>query len=351
MKALRNSCASKVVQHTEPDFDPDFEREIPREKGAFCQTIEDSVSYLSLSDDESKEGIRTIPYSLNIYGGRQTIQIIDSSSRRSRLQLFQSLPPEPPREQSMSLNSSGPRTNQLSSFADSGSQQASQKKGTSLTLTGIEVSETTESSMRQSKKPKKPPSKKIIFCVSNKDVLHNRFSRSVLECISEVGNERSRSNQPMPSYNTKFLTTSHMAKLEKHVKLSPISRMKRGSLRGSLARQKLELQKISKEESVIQESVEESMLTDYWQHKDELEEKYRKLLASFESEEVAEIKLRTAKLLVKKGDSETKAKPEDVLEVISSVKEEYEITRSLILKQKISEIEEMLSKFQKKILD
>ena len=127
-----------------------------------------------------------------------------------------------------------------------------------------------------------------------------------------------------------------MPNLQRRPKLSPMFCIKRGFF----ARQKT-----SKQEYAIKESAEESMLTDYWQRKDELEEKYSKLLMNLELEEAAEIKCRTARLLNGKGKSE------DMIEVISSVKEEYEITRSLILKQKISEIEEIISKCQKKIMD
>ena len=89
------------------------------------------------------------------------------------------------------------------------------------------------------------------------------------------------------------------------------------------------------------------MLTEYWQIKDELEEKYRKLMASLEVEEAAEIKMRTAKLVMR----EKMARAEEVMEVISEIREEYDITRSLLLKQKIQEVEDTIGQFQKKLVN
>ncbi len=102
----------------------------------------------------------------------------------------------------------------------------------------------------------------------------------------------------------------------------------------------------SHDESVIQESIEESMLTDYWQQKDELEEKYKRLLDSLEVEEAIEIKYRTGRLMA--GKSTTGA--ESVMELISAIKDEYYVTRSLLLKQKILEVEEAIGQFQKKLM-
>ena len=98
---------------------------------------------------------------------------------------------------------------------------------------------------------------------------------------------------------------------------------------------------------MIQESAEEGMLTEYWQIKDELEEKYRKLMASLEVEEAAEIKMRTAKLVMR----EKMARAEEVMEVISEIREEYDITRSLLLKQKIQEVEDTIGQFQKRLVN
>lgn len=101
----------------------------------------------------------------------------------------------------------------------------------------------------------------------------------------------------------------------------------------------------NKQESIIEETSEETMLTEYWQVKEDVEEKYKKLLNNLEIEEAFEIKLLTKKLM--KGNI---IKPEELASKINEIKEEYDFTRDLILKQKITEVEELINKFQRKLL-
>ena len=97
--------------------------------------------------------------------------------------------------------------------------------------------------------------------------------------------------------------------------------------------------------TAIQELAEEGMLTDYWQHKEELEQKYKTLFSALESEEVSEIKCETARLI----KEQAKKNAEQVMETIKSIREEYESTKRLLCKQKVLEEEEMLSRYEKMI--
>ena len=98
--------------------------------------------------------------------------------------------------------------------------------------------------------------------------------------------------------------------------------------------------------SIIEESIEETMLTEYWQHKDGVEEKYKKLIDGLQVEEATEIKLAMKKM----SESSRGTQSEDVMEVINRIKDDYDVTRSLIIKQKIAEVEELISRCQRKLL-
>ncbi len=102
---------------------------------------------------------------------------------------------------------------------------------------------------------------------------------------------------------------------------------------------------VARESSVIEETIEECLLTDYWHQKDKLDAKYKKQLDSLEVEEAEEIKYRTKGLTMQREAISA----ERVLEVIAAVHDEYCVTRGLLLKQKILEVEEMIEKFQTKL--
>lgn len=87
----------------------------------------------------------------------------------------------------------------------------------------------------------------------------------------------------------------------------------------------------------IEEVEEESTLVDYWEKKEEYNEKYKKLLLELENEEKAEIRCKTSKLIDRK----------EINEAIQKINEEYNMTRDLILKQKILEEEAILSQYEK----
>ena len=86
------------------------------------------------------------------------------------------------------------------------------------------------------------------------------------------------------------------------------------------------------------------MLHEYWQRKEEVEEKYRHLLADLNSEEAIEIKHHILKV--------APSAPPDclmALDVVKRVSDEYERTRTLLLKQQIVELEELLTSYRAQI--
>ena len=87
----------------------------------------------------------------------------------------------------------------------------------------------------------------------------------------------------------------------------------------------------------IEEVEEESMLFDYWEKKEEYNEKYKKIMKELENEERTEIRCKISKLLDNKEINDT----------IQQIHEEYNMTRDLILKQKILEEEAILSQYGK----
>ncbi len=96
-----------------------------------------------------------------------------------------------------------------------------------------------------------------------------------------------------------------------------------------------------KNASVIREFADESMLHEYWMRKEEVEEKYRRLITELESEEKAETEYYTRK---------SAGRGKNSAERIISVRQEYERTRVLLLQQKLVEIEEVLSEYKSQIL-
>lgn len=94
-------------------------------------------------------------------------------------------------------------------------------------------------------------------------------------------------------------------------------------------------------ENVIRESADESMLHEYWARKDEVEEKYGRLLAELDSEEKTEI-THYALREPQNGQS--------VCDRVLEVRHDYERTRELLLKQKIVELEEILAEYKSKIV-
>jgi len=91
--------------------------------------------------------------------------------------------------------------------------------------------------------------------------------------------------------------------------------------------------------------VQKSNLSDYWVQKQALEAKYEKIINDLEIEEATEIKVKTSMLL--KISEQTTAKI--VLDTIQKIKDEYEITRGLIIKQKLFEEEELVASCKEKI--
>ncbi len=96
----------------------------------------------------------------------------------------------------------------------------------------------------------------------------------------------------------------------------------------------------------IPELAEENMLHEYWQRKEEVEEKYRRLLADLNSEEAIEIKHH----ILKVGPS---ASPGCLAarDVVKRVSDEYDRTRALLLKQQLIELEELLTSYRAQIED
>jgi hypothetical protein len=119
-----------------------------------------------------------------------------------------------------------------------------------------------------------------------------------------------------------------------------------GSKQRDLSRHKL-LPESRKPEMALtgQKPPNDNMLTEYWQLKDQLEEKYNSLFAALQLEEASEINHRTSKLLRCPADLQTHT----VLDTIATIKEEYENTRSLLLQQQLVELEEILTDFQHRL--
>ncbi len=93
------------------------------------------------------------------------------------------------------------------------------------------------------------------------------------------------------------------------------------------------------EQSVINESAEETMLHDYWTRKDEIEEKYGRMERGIDKEEMVEINLKLTR-----GTSGL-----DILKEISALREYYANVKTLITQQKLIELQDVLNDFQKRI--
>ena len=91
-----------------------------------------------------------------------------------------------------------------------------------------------------------------------------------------------------------------------------------------------------RDQFVIKESEEETMLHDYWQKKDEIEEKYKRLQKDLEVEEAAEISLAVGRV----------KKEGQIVKDVGLIKEYYANVKSLLSQQKIIELEELLSEYQ-----
>eukprot|EP00826_Nyctotherus_ovalis_P055537 TRINITY_DN7384_c0_g8_i2.p1 TRINITY_DN7384_c0_g8~~TRINITY_DN7384_c0_g8_i2.p1 ORF type:complete len:275 (+),score=77.17 TRINITY_DN7384_c0_g8_i2:203-1027(+) len=77
----------------------------------------------------------------------------------------------------------------------------------------------------------------------------------------------------------------------------------------------------------------------YWTLKEELEEKYSKLISQLAVEEAAEVRI-VAKQVLKGAVSSGQ------LEKISEIREKYEVSRSLIQQQRILEFKELIAKYK-----
>ena len=86
----------------------------------------------------------------------------------------------------------------------------------------------------------------------------------------------------------------------------------------------------------------DSTLKEYWETKDGIEQKYQQLLERLELEEAAEIKHYASKFSHPGNPKEAK----EVVEVIRKVRENYEVTRRLLLSQKLVEQEEIISQLK-----
>ena len=95
------------------------------------------------------------------------------------------------------------------------------------------------------------------------------------------------------------------------------------------------------DDNIIEESAEESTLHEYWLKKEDIEEKYAKLLANLDAEEKAEITHYAikARFNAKAGEG------------ILHIKDEYDRTRDLILKLKLMELEEILDGYKTRLLE
>lgn len=110
-------------------------------------------------------------------------------------------------------------------------------------------------------------------------------------------------------------------------------------------KKKIRAQKSSPQCFVKAKKREDATLLGYWIQKDKIDKKYDKLLEEISVEEAAEIKHITSRIFEKIP----KQKGKEVLELITDVKEDYEITRGLLIKQKIAEEEEVINAFKQKL--
>ncbi len=309
--STRNHVAQLTVPANGTGRTMDRPERNPNSKFAppFLHTLEESVSL-----SEAEEARPCVPpNAMDARGGQKR-----SAERPNCAAKYASSDPQV-REQSTFLNSSNTKSNpQPSSFVE---------PPVGRPLRGMSpVDELL------TKAPDPLPPKRVKIAKGRKDV--RKLAHSVIE--PEDG-DSSAKRAVLSSGSTR------RAKIR-----SPQDSMRRGrpmnnTAFSSVYRNRSLLAK--SKDSVILELVEESTITDYWQKKEEVEDKYRKMLGALELEEATEIKHRTSKLLKQLHQ----ATPQIVVETIAGVKEEYEITRSLLLKQKVVEEEEAVSQYEKMV--
>ncbi len=96
------------------------------------------------------------------------------------------------------------------------------------------------------------------------------------------------------------------------------------------------------EEMASSQEPNDSTLKDYWLTKESIEQKYKELLERLELEEASEIKHYATKYVHPGNQTEAK----EVVDVIRSVRENYEVTRRLLIGQKLVEQEEIINRLK-----
>ena len=122
--------------------------------------------------------------------------------------------------------------------------------------------------------------------------------------------------------------------------VSPGQRSVLGGTSGAISSPKSVAYDIGTVRELIQKSIEGSSgIREYWKKKEEIIIKYHRILCELDSEEAQEIVHVVSHLQSSKKDG-TKEK-------IRKIREEYERTKMLIQKQRLIELEELVSGFQK----
>ena len=298
----RNGNQISATLLTLPDAEPDNRLQTESKDSAqYYQTLEDSASFSSFSDIEADTGIQSTPYAFPVYdnkgSGSSTDKMIESSTK----------------EHSHFTNTSNTKTNLPQSFTElSPTNKLASTFSAELSTSRKEIKKT---ATRFS--PFRAKSKEAVILLTISAPKMTVRNKAALKC------QRIRANLSTLS----IPQAKNKASLH-HLKFHSLHR---GDKR-----------KFLKEESVIEE-LEENMLTDYWQRKEEIEEKYKQVFSALEVEEATEIRMKVAQLLVRGRN----ATVEFLTDVIAAVKEEYGVIKSLIIKQRILEEEETISQYEK----
>lgn len=95
-------------------------------------------------------------------------------------------------------------------------------------------------------------------------------------------------------------------------------------------------------ETPVSDAVDCSALQAYWMKKRAIEEKYQLLINSLKEEELCEMSHRTRKLLDRRSENVA----QELDETLKDLREYYESTRDLIMRQELVEQEELVAKFR-----
>ena len=110
-----------------------------------------------------------------------------------------------------------------------------------------------------------------------------------------------------------------------------------------LSNKKLAQSGILKKNKCLDNHNEHYIILDYWEHKNQLEKKYELLLNELKTEEAIEINIATKNFIEYSDDA-------SLMKTIYEIKEKYRRSCNLIKEQRILEAEELIIRFQKRII-